>query len=190
VLRGRAFSDIGWRVAAVVALFGHLVAALGVPIPTEAPVASSVPFPCQGHPCGCFSAEECWDGDCCCYTLEQKLAWAKEQGIEPPPHVRPLVEARKARAAEKKSCCCDQADGHAECPSCAEKATSPAPTSGVELKKKCRGQAPSGAIELPPSTAPDRRPSGCSICNLQSAICNHLMSPSAVTHVPPTPPPR
>src|SRR5208282_2869063 len=110
----------------VLTLFSHLVVTLGFPLPIPKAAAAkdaSRPFPCQNHSCGCLTADECWKGDCCCFTLEQKLAWAEANGTEPPPHVRPLVEARKhfpvngcPNAGE--SC----AKARNDCPGCAAKA--------------------------------------------------------------------
>ncbi len=101
------------------ALVGQLVSSFGMPLPIAPPSKdASIPYPCQERPCGCVSADECWAGDCCCFTLEEKLAWAEANGIEPPAHVRPAVEARKARrAAVKKACCCSDKKSAAKSPS-------------------------------------------------------------------------
>ncbi|MFO0823955.1 MAG: hypothetical protein U0792_12735 [Gemmataceae bacterium] len=52
-----------------------------------------------------MTATQCWKGDCCCFTLEEKLVWADAQGIQPPAHVRPMVEARRVSVQPKKACC-------------------------------------------------------------------------------------
>lgn len=44
----------------------------------------SVPFPCQNRPCGCRSADSCLS-KCCCFTAEQKVAWAQMHGHGPTP---------------------------------------------------------------------------------------------------------
>ena len=116
---------------ACVALVGHLLTALGFPVLTlpSDKRGGGQPFPCQSHPCGCLTAEECWAGDCCCYTLEEKLAWAETSGIEPPPHVRPLVRERQNQRTapkKKKSCCAPSgpSESHASeelAPSCCSK---------------------------------------------------------------------
>lgn len=116
-MANRSYANLGMRprgVIAVLTLVSHLLATLGFPLP--APVRNSKdasrPYPCQNRPCGYLSADECWKGDCCCFTLEEKLAWAEANGIEPPVHVRPLVESRKARrATPKKSCCSESSSG-------------------------------------------------------------------------------
>ncbi len=94
-------------------LFAHLMSTFGFPIwvPIVGPRKSrSIPFPCQNRPCGCQSAEQCWSGDCCCFTMEEKLAWARERGIEPPPrvHARPQKAATvSAGSKTNPSCCCE-----------------------------------------------------------------------------------
>ncbi len=74
-LRGR------W-LAPVLAL-AYVMAMIGLPWPTFSAVRGAAPFPCQGHQCGCHSAEECW-GHCCCFTPAQRLAWAAANQVEPP----------------------------------------------------------------------------------------------------------
>ena len=105
----------GYRLRDLVLAFtalGHLVVATGLPlpVPSRKPKDTSIAYPCQSRPCGCTTAAECWKGDCCCYTLEEKLAWAESNGIEPPDHVRPAVEARRGRtvAPKKKTACCSE----------------------------------------------------------------------------------
>ena len=40
-------------------------------------------FPCEASPCGCSTAAHCW-AKCCCHTLEERLAWARREGVRPP----------------------------------------------------------------------------------------------------------
>lgn len=69
------------------------------------------PFPCMHSHCGCKSAAQCWKS-CCCKTMSQKLAWAKDHGVQPPTFVV-TAAAEETRTAvvtassccEKKSCC-------------------------------------------------------------------------------------
>lgn len=90
-------------------LIGHLQMTFGYPAFGSGKSAGGVAYPCQSRKCGCLTSEQCWKGDCCCSTLEEKLAWADANGVEPPPHVRPMVESRrKASAAHPKAkSCCD-----------------------------------------------------------------------------------
>jgi len=96
-------------VIVVLTLVSHLMVTFGflLPTPSRKKPTDGIPYPCQSRPCGCLTAEQCWAGDCCCFSIEEKLAWAEANGVEPPEHVRPLVESRKAGPAppKKKSCC-------------------------------------------------------------------------------------
>lgn len=142
-----------WRRAlAGVALMCHLFTALGFPVPA-ATHKNGAPFPCQDHPCGCPTAEQCWAGDCCCFTLEEKLAWAEARGVEPPAHVRPMVEVRKPTPTPKrKKSCCDQDGPHdaptpakiAATPSCCASALRPAKPSccSAEIKHRANLDCP------------------------------------------------
>lgn len=104
-------------VIVVLTLVSHLMITLGFPLPAPSRKSkdASQPFPCQSRPCGCLTADQCWKGDCCCFTIEEKLAWAEENGVEPPDHVRPLVESRKSRPSPpKKKSCCSEAEPTSE----------------------------------------------------------------------------
>ena len=59
------------------------LAFFGLPLPRQGEKDRSTPFPCQDRPCGCLDAASCWK-ECCCFTHEQKLAWAKKNGVTPP----------------------------------------------------------------------------------------------------------
>ncbi|HZZ71090.1 MAG TPA: hypothetical protein VFE24_02490 [Pirellulales bacterium] len=63
-------------------LLSYLTTVIGVPVRAKDPLDDR-PYPCQGHLCGCCCAEQCWR-TCCCFTREQKLAWAVEHGVTPP----------------------------------------------------------------------------------------------------------
>jgi hypothetical protein len=97
------------HVIVTLTLVSHLMATFGFPLPASGlrKPTDGVPYPCQSRPCGCLSSEQCWSGDCCCFTLEEKLAWAEANGIEPPEHVYQLVKAPKSPAATltAKPCC-------------------------------------------------------------------------------------
>ncbi|MBP3954416.1 hypothetical protein J8F10_03815 [Gemmata sp. G18] len=197
----------------------HLLSAFGFPLLGSSPKKGDVPFPCQSRPCGCLTADECWKGDCCCFTLEEKLHWAGENGIVPPAHVRPLVEARKARPApplkKKKSCCSEAAsppevpgacaaETVADCSQCAAKPSSncrerKAPSedraSGVRWvigvhAKKCRGDGPAGLFLLDPGIASD--PALPVFPEPERSVHPAPRSDRAgpTSHRPPTPPPR
>lgn len=104
----------------VLTLLSHLLVTFGFPLPSRSrkPNDPDHPYPCQNRPCGCLTSEQCWKGDCCCFTLEEKLAWAEANGVEPPEHVRPLVKSRSGRPAAKKMSCCSEAEPPATCAEC------------------------------------------------------------------------
>ncbi|HWL06881.1 MAG TPA: hypothetical protein VNQ76_00550 [Planctomicrobium sp.] len=87
----------------------------------------SQPFPCQDRPCGCRSANQCWQ-KCCCFTNEQKLAWAERNGVKVPAIVlnqtiarsrtnnketssknsTPLAQSCKTAGTSLRSSCCEK----------------------------------------------------------------------------------
>jgi hypothetical protein len=85
---------------------------MGVPIELPVAIDTSTPFPCQHHRCGCASASQCWQ-QCCCYTEEEKLAWAHAHGVVPPEHLvakaRPQTPANGPRACHDSSRTCSHA---------------------------------------------------------------------------------
>jgi hypothetical protein len=74
------------RITACVALVCYLATAVGFPVPSPQAKDRGQPFPCQDHPCGCQTAEQCWR-HCCCFSPQERLAWAEAQRIEPPSYV-------------------------------------------------------------------------------------------------------
>ena len=71
------------RFIAVLMMFAYLSSSVGAPLQLTSARRDSRPFPCQGHRCACQSADSCW-GHCCCFTLSERLAWAKAHDIDPP----------------------------------------------------------------------------------------------------------
>lgn len=200
--RRRARPDVWPRVAFfVLALVGHTVSALGCPMPARSPKGAGQPYPCQSRPCGCDSAEECWKGDCCCFTLEEKLAWAEENGVEAPGHVRPQVEARKVTRSPCQQSCCRQPDRVA-CPECMAEGPDECcrrkPTAdGVEVRwvagvlaQKCRGEGPAGMFQLDPSMVSDLPTVSLTPSESARFVCPRPTQTQSTSHRPPTPPPR
>jgi hypothetical protein len=169
------------RVGVVVALAAYLVAAVGFPVPAAAK-GNGVPFPCMNNPCGCQSAEQCWRG-CCCLTVEERWAWAREHNVEPPPYAE--------RPHDHHCAHCDQHDSAKPRPCCARGA---APASGLNWlggpgALGCHGHATvwiaSGAVTPPPAALvwqPLAPPAGW----LSSAP----ERPLGLSLIPPDPPPR
>jgi hypothetical protein len=135
-----------------IALAGYLAAIGGFPLPVpHAAKSDGQPFPCQHHGCGCRDADHCWNS-CCCFTTQQRLAWAREHRIELPSHLQALLAAR---LNPPRACCAHgyQAQG-------ADRQAKPASSPGVELVwsnllRQCRGLDTmwigSGAVTPPPA---------------------------------------
>ena len=108
----KAKARLGRTAVALLMIANHVVIALGVPLPMPAagsPLSAGEMFPCMNCLCGCRTAEHCWR-HCCCYSMTQKLAWAKAHGVEPPAFVREAAEKEAKSAAapatpEPKKCC-------------------------------------------------------------------------------------
>ena len=105
-------SPQGWqrRPLVALALAAYLTSTVGIPLPADSGKQHGVAYPCQHHRCGCLSAAECWD-HCCCYTPRQKLAWARENHVDPPARLVAQVAADSLHASaaeppETKSICC------------------------------------------------------------------------------------
>lgn len=92
-------------------LFNLLFLIVGMPLPKSRQKDKSFAYPCMDHVCGCMNAEQCWRG-CCCLTRDEKLAWAKENGVTPPAFVLAQTETDM-----KHECCSDHKKPH-ECSEC------------------------------------------------------------------------
>ena len=136
----------GRRLCAGIVLLSYLATASGVPLPLLPNKDLSQPFPCMDHPCGCRSAEECWR-HCCCFTPEEKLAWAHRHGIEPPAYAeRPVHVAPNAHRLG--DLCESPTAEHTGCPHCAK------PSEAC-----CVGKARQGSCDTSrPSADPGSRP--------------------------------
>jgi len=81
-----------------------VVTSVGVAVPVSVKKQASEPYPCQHCSCGCANAEMCWR-DCCCYTNQQKIAWARKNGVTPPAYVLAAVEKPNCCRRKVASCC-------------------------------------------------------------------------------------
>ena len=141
-----------WRFSAgkiVVGLTLTSFFASGIGMPLFAPrfKDKSIPFPCQDHACGCESAEQCWQ-HCCCLTVQERWAWAREHAIEPPSYAEQVPTHDCREQMEQPVRCCHHHESHP-------------PASGISSTKTfgfsplhCRGLATlwSGAIlAVPPA---------------------------------------
>ena len=83
-------------------LCAQFASAIGLPAARPKATDAARPYPCMDRPCGCLTYDECWAGDCCCFTLGQKLAWAETNGIEAPAHAKARA---KPESGAKENCC-------------------------------------------------------------------------------------
>jgi hypothetical protein len=182
----------------------YSVLALGIPLPLDATPISGGIFPCMHHRCGCHSAEQCWR-DCCCMSMAQKLAWARDNNVTPPDYV--LTAAAEDTYGEEpaaKCCCCHAAPAKPCCTTetsstccqppesnTSEKVETKPVQSGIILLSalKCRGMADSwtGApISLTPPATINRYEMGECI----GLVVEWIQKFSTRAISPPTPPPR
>jgi len=182
------------------------VCASFVPLPVG-PAASpgekdrSEPFPCQDRPCGCRSAQQCWK-KCCCFTNEQKLAWAKKNRVKVPDVVLSQIAAKKKLALASSGLC--QAPGSSEKVSCCEEHRPEEhdgePAAKKESKKsvnyqigilvqQCQGEGPYWS-SLPWCIVPQSIELSISVILIQEAPVFTLTLPADVCFSPPVPPPR
>lgn len=170
-------------------LAGYGIACVGLPLPKLIRKDLSAPFPCADRGCGCMSAEECWAG-CCCFTREQRLAWAVEHGVEIPAWV--LNESQKpcCKARQVASCCQHRKAER----SCCSKTARPKPPEKTEwvigmMARKCRGQGcdwlAAGAVLAGPPHVTWRESLPCLG---EVALRKRLHLPILAS--PPVPPPR
>jgi hypothetical protein len=131
---------LGWlrrmrRGGAGVTLLTYLLALWGPPFPAGAArKKDGVPFPCQDHPCGCQSAEECWR-HCCCFTPEERWTWARAQGVTPPPYAeKPRRTAARSTPPKESHCSHCSTSKESHCPHCPAPKESHCP--------HCHSQAP------------------------------------------------
>lgn len=195
--RRRFRIDLRYRLGVLGISLVYLLAALEIPLPVFVHKISSQPFPCQDHACGCQTAEQCW-GHCCCFTPEERWAWAREHNVEPPayaekPAERPADEGWntvKLRDREcdtaTRTCCCS-------CTLKTETAPQPNPgTSGrwitIMTSWRCQGYSTlwtstGSVLPVPPLalTLDDAPP---------AHVCLLPISADKVPSTPPDPPPR
>jgi hypothetical protein len=95
-------------------LASYLLVQCSVPLSATMSVPSGGMYPCEGHGCGCASAEHCWE-KCCCMSPAERLAWAKRHHVSPPASLvtvaRELTPA--AETCQSGSACCHSSADHA-----------------------------------------------------------------------------
>ena len=152
----------GRRAPLVALLLAQLASGVGYVAPAARPGKdTSRPYPCMDRPCGCLTYEACWAGDCCCFTLREKIAWARENGIVPPAHAVRLA----GRLDPPDPGCADGGQGD-HCPVCRVMACPEcdrsAPSAGGPAyrwvlgvaARRCQGDAPAGSGAVAPAVPP------------------------------------
>ncbi len=95
------------QITSILLLAGFVAALLPIPLISTPPNIGkdlSRPFPCQNRPCGCQSAAQC-KKKCCCFSDEQKLAWAKRNGVDPSEVVASTTKCSTASKSAPTVCC-------------------------------------------------------------------------------------
>ncbi len=127
------------------------VGMIGLPISAPAP-AKDGRFPCEDCPCGCTTADFCWD-KCCCHSDLEKLEWAAQNNVQPPEFlvaraasVSPtftLVRTSSAKSSTSACCCCSKPSASTcDSPESPAQETTQATRSGLvrfEDAARCRG---------------------------------------------------
>jgi hypothetical protein len=190
-----AISSRRRRFLALASLVCYLSVSSGFPLPQPMVAKTSGErFPCEKHACGCTSAAQCWH-DCCCTTLDQRLAWAETNNVVVPEDIRSQLVL--LRATPKRACCANR-DAHSRQDSstrtcCTQPKVDRSKRSTTlvlpQLVRQCRGLASSwiscGAVTPPPART---------TCPFDLSFVDWLIvadpSLNAVSRSPDIPPPR
>jgi hypothetical protein len=165
------------------ALTAFLVASVGYPVWSgHGGKDLSQPFPCMHRHCGCRNATQCWRG-CCCFTNQQKLAWAKANGVSPPDYV--VAAAKQETGKPTQAACCSTKKSRS-CHIAATESARRSPLTAVIEAMTCLGQIEQwvalGAIDIPHLEA----------WRLELPLCGEIAfarSAYSVEATPPAPPP-
>jgi hypothetical protein len=193
------------RFVAAVILAAYSVGCAGfLPLPAFGnKKESNTPFPCQDHPCGCASAEECWT-HCCCFTVEQRWEWAASHEVTPPEYaVKPVsAEWSTARLPDQETqspsqvcyepattTCCETRHAHDVQNREPAQHARPIQPQGVFTVARCHALAGEwlGVAVVLPSLL-----SNCALYDrsITERLLDLSLSPVLLRFVPPDPPPR
>lgn len=95
------------QITSILLLVASVAALLPMPLMPSASKNGkdhSRPFPCQNRPCGCRSADQC-KKKCCCFSAEQKLAWANRNGVDASEVVACPQSSKTDAVTARKGCC-------------------------------------------------------------------------------------
>jgi hypothetical protein len=143
------------RLCAGAALLAYLATAVGFSLPVFPAKDLSQPFPCQDHACGCRSAEECWR-HCCCFSPDERQAWARAHHVEPPAYAEPAV-ARGWNSPRLRDQAAGKEHSTTRCASCPEHRAEPTAgrcCSAPSPARTCCHETTSPAAKPAPSDGP------------------------------------
>src|SRR5207237_10798038 len=82
---------LGRRAFVGLAVMAYLGTIVGFPVAAPAARHGRQGYMCMNGVCGCRDAETCWRS-CCCHSPEERHAWARAHGVEPPAYAeKPAV---------------------------------------------------------------------------------------------------
>ncbi len=174
---------------ALVALMQYALLCTGVTVPLPALPIGGKPFPCQHHNCGCNTAEQCWRS-CCCMTPEQRLEWARENGVTPPDNI--MAQLVKLRTPKPKCshCCSAKHDDASQKP--VKNVAQAKPTtrwvSFFEAQKCLAGSADWTGVAW--SVSPPRPLAVTFEACVEVVDIRSTFLPASPAYEPPSPPPR
>jgi len=183
------------QITSILLLAAFLAALLPIPLVSFAPHQVkdlSRPFPCQNRPCGCMSAAQC-KKKCCCFTDEQKLAWAKRNGVDASEVVASTRKCHTASESAPHVCCTikNVAKGPVANRQPKAKTTSKPRYKVVigSVADDCQGLAKTAAGQsvflIPPTASLNR----CIESIVERFVAQSLIMVQAIAE-PPVPPPR
>lgn len=189
----RFWMILRYRLGVLSVCLAYLLTALEIPLPIFAHKNSTQPFPCQNHPCGCQTAEQCWS-HCCCFTAEERWAWARAHDVEPPAYAeRPrnhgwnTVKRRDQDSASATQSCC-RAHQEAALPSDGRSKSNGSWATTIAVQR-CQGYSvlwiSAGAVlpaSPPAAWSPEDTP--------PAQVCFSPIRAAMIPFTPPDPPPR
>jgi hypothetical protein len=207
LLRYKWWRPLGRRLCAGLVLVAFLATAAGLPSTAIPDKDRSLLYPCRNHLCGCRSADDCWR-HCCCYSRDERLAWAADNGVTPPAAAAESPAVAAAPEGWNTPRLRDQTEGRtaapaADCPECARGTRAAAPDqpaaccrtaanpdpwrlalAAVHCRRPATVWVTTGAVVPPP------RPTWTAWAPLADSLSYPDVSGLTLSASPPDPPPR
>ncbi len=183
------------QITSILLIAGFVAALLPIPLISTSPNLGkdlSRPFPCQNRPCGCRSAAQC-KKKCCCFSDEQKFAWAIRNGVDPSEVVASTSKRSANSVSAPKVCCTIKTVANAQIAHRLPKVKS---TSQSQYKiviaavaDDCQGLAKTASGQpvflIPPMTSLEER-----VESIVERFINRYSVVAQAIAEPPVPPPR